>query len=172
MLLFPIHHHSRELNQSLLQSQGDLGKQETNFNRSKKKFSQEEKKSIDIYVFFGLKKEKFFGEIFVYVLSNTIMKEIAILGKNCIEVLLQNFLLFLWGQGVWVFFINFLGLGVSKGILIVENGQEGKGRDTVKKQVVVLFFDAFGLAKRRRRLTCFVWWGFAKASRGAIWSPK
>jgi hypothetical protein len=92
------------LNQSLLQSQGDLGKQETNFNRSKKKFSQEEKKSIDIYVFFGLKKEKFFGEILVYVLSNTIMKEIAILEKNCIELLLQNFLLFLQGQGVWVFF--------------------------------------------------------------------
>jgi hypothetical protein len=31
------------------------------------------------------------------------------------------------------FFLLILGLAISKGILIVENGQEGKRRDTVKK---------------------------------------
>jgi hypothetical protein len=38
----------------------------------------------------------------------------------------KNFFFF-WGQGVWVSFLLILGLAISKGILILENGQEEKG---------------------------------------------
>jgi hypothetical protein len=71
------------------------------------------------------------------------------------------------------FYINFFRLGYyfKRDFICGEWAGRKKERYCEKVFVRTFFFDAFGLAKRRRRLTClFVWWGFAKGSRGAIWS--